>query len=105
MSSILKNNIKFLIGSVILSALIDAFIPKGVDSGVLTITLLCVLITIQVLVNIIASIVSLFKRNGHFKYYLLSILLVLLIGFPLCWGGAFLVSLIHSFIDFILRGH
>ena len=96
MSSILKRNMNILVGSVVIAALIDAVISQSRDSGILTITLLFFSITIQILINIIAGVVSLLKRDGQFKYYLLSIFWVLLIGLSLCGGGAFLVNFIHG---------
>jgi hypothetical protein len=53
----------------------------------------CYLIGGQALVNLVASLLAFFnERNEEGKTYLLSFFLVLIIGYPLCFG-AHLISI------------
>ncbi|GEM_PF-5564128 len=93
MSIILKINIGIVvIGTLLFSAFDHFSSSSGSYRGLSSMMLSCVLIIVQVIVNLILAIVSAFRKDGNLKKYLLSALLILLIGVPLCFGGAFLAS-------------
>ena len=93
MSKILKINLGIIVLGTVLFSMFDHFATSsGGYRGLTSMMLSCGLIIVQVGVNLILTIVSVFRKDGNLKYFLLSILLVLLIGVPLCIGGAYLAS-------------
>ena len=91
MSKILKINIWVLIVSIFLICILDQLFFWSKSSQEVCLGLLIIFIPLQMVVNMVLGVVSLFKRDGNFKYYLLSILLVLLIGVPACLSANFIL--------------
>ena len=94
MSNILKINIIVIVAGMFLFSVFDqALALWGDKSGGLAMVLLyCLQIAVQAGINFILFVVALLQKNKDFKFYLLSIFIVLLIGVPLCIGGATLFS-------------
>lgn len=91
MSKIIKVNMMIIILSSLLFSFIDHFnSSSGSYRGLTSMMLFCGLIAFQSFVNIVLGIISLLKKDGNAKSYFLSMLIVLLIGVPLCFGGTFL---------------
>lgn len=62
---------------------------KSGDAGLVILIVSVVPVGLHVLVNFILSIVMFIKKNNEAgKAFLLSSLLVLIIGFSTCWGSA-----------------
>jgi hypothetical protein len=86
MSRILKINLALIFLATLPFSFIErAFAPHSHSYG--SILLSCLLIGLLVLANFILGVVSLFRKDGNAKYFFLSILVVLLIGVPLCFGA------------------
>ena len=96
MSKILKINIGIVVLAPVLFILVMNFLSHTTTGenyrGLSLMIATCLLIILQVALNSILAIISFIKKDGNFKYYLLSILLTLLIGVPLCFGGAYLIK-------------
>ena len=94
MSKIFYINLSILIVGNILFCILGRFFFKGSDYPEFVSMIFSIyLIIAQVALNLIAGVVCLIMKIDGAKYFMLSILIVILVGVPLCFGGAYITSL------------
>ena len=89
MSKILTLNLFIIILGIFLFCILDL---SGRGGGIISMVLSVLLIGAQALINLIIGIICLTMRNKDAKYFFLSMILVVLIGVPLCFGGVYVAS-------------
>jgi hypothetical protein len=67
---------------------------EGIDhAGLATLIFMMIAIGAQVAINLIISVIYFLKNNSDLgKAFLLSTIVVLLVGFSSCWGSAMLLG-------------